>query len=160
MNNNRYISEVNELINKLRAHLLGQDAQFKELIPDIFLNEPNEKKANYLADRILFALSRMDDWFPQKELQRARNWLYEGLLFLMLECSEDDHNFANLIKIFNLAPATRMAMFQPAKRKTLFPHLAQERTMPMLLEDLELSLLELLPMYHAIADYDALSTFL
>ena len=160
MNTNRYIEEVNELTTTLRAHLLGQDTHLEDLIPKALLDKPTEKQADHLTDRLLFALSRMDHWFPPKELQRARNWLYETLLFLLQECAEDDHTFANLIKVINLAPTTRMTMFQIPKRKALFPHLAQDRSLPVLLEDLELALLELLPMYHAISDYDTLSNFL
>ena len=159
MSTNRYIEEVNELTTKLRAHLLGQDARLEDLIPQALFDEPESKQANYLADRILFTLSRMDHWFPPKELQCARNWLYEILLFLILECTEEDHTFANLMKIIRLSSTTRMSMFQHPERKLPYPNLAQDRNLPVLLEDLELALLEVLPLYHAISDYDTLSSF-
>lgn len=158
MEEQEYIRRVDRMLKRLRVHLLGLDTRFEHLLPEELKDQKVEKQAAYLADRLLFCLA-VDEETDQEELGRSRAWLYEVILFLLMEVNECDHDLASILKLFDLSLGARACLLTDEKIGGRFRHLKTDRHAPVDRETLEAAMLRLSPPIQREEIYDKLNLY-
>ena len=136
-----YVYKVNKLVEKLRSYLLGQDVRFETLLPTVMKQDCEERKAIYLADRLLFEIARQQDLLQGEELKRMYLWLYEAVLYLLTEVASVDHTIAGMVQLISQPLDVRDMIFDVKEKE--FPHLARDQVPPVTIEDIEEALVHM-----------------
>ena len=108
-----YLMQVNKLLENLRATCLGQNTPLTDILPIHLKTAPLDKQAAQLAEQILFALVRV---IPGKqhsphELQRCRTWLHGTARYLLEQCNDADHTFAQWKKLLDQPKGVRLLLY-------------------------------------------------
>lgn len=107
---NAYFKLIDKTTNDLRNYLLGFSLKFSDVIPKKLLPESNEKKAAYLADRLLFGITLLDPAGAHRAAE-IRTWLYYIIRFLYDHCTSTSHTFSAVLMISEQSLGTRELMF-------------------------------------------------
>lgn len=129
-----HVYKVNKLVEKLRSYLLGQDVRFETLLPTVMKQDCEERKAIYLADRLLFEIARQQDLLQGEELTRMYLWLYEAVLYLLTEVADEDHTIAGMVQLISQPLDIREMIFDVKEDE--FPHLAREGISPLSMDEI------------------------
>lgn len=100
----QYKRTLDETLERLRAHYLGQDRPLTELIP-ASAGLPPEQMAERIADVLTFHLPRSAE-LTDAELRDSWRWLRAAVLFLW-NCAAEDRTPRSLLKLANLSPEVR-----------------------------------------------------
>ena len=146
MHTQHYLVKTNELLERFRERQLGLDRQLDDYILRHLVRAAPERKAAYLAQRLLFILLRDGEQELQTlEIGRAQCWLYEVLLYLFEHCRWEDQTYSSLLKLIGLSADVRAIMFEPVKKEERFEHLRTDTSCPIDKNDLEAVFVELMP---------------
>lgn len=107
---NTYFKLIDKTTNELRSYLLGFALNFSDVIPKKMLHEPSEKKAIYLADRLLFGITLLDPACAHRAAE-IHTWLYCIIRFLYERCAPVSRTFSGILMISEQSLGTRELMF-------------------------------------------------
>lgn len=107
---NTYFKLIDKTMKELRSYLLGFALNFSDVIPKRMLHGPDEKKAAYLADRLLFGITLLNPISADRATE-IRAWLYYIILFLHEHCAPISRTFSGILMISEQSLSTRELMF-------------------------------------------------
>lgn len=106
-----YIRKVDDELRQQRRRLLALDTPLSVLLQHL-LGLPLSVKADYIADRLLFALAVGSmHYHTSADLQAARPWLSGCVGYLFQREEPPQRSFYYLIKLTELPQDARMAFF-------------------------------------------------
>ena len=112
----KYIKDVDDLLQRLRARCLGQDIPLDVLLPSRAEAWTAEARADQVAKQLLFALSRAEpDFAIRPELTETYAWLKTIVLYLEARVTSEDRTFAAIRRVLDLEEGTRAILFEEAE---------------------------------------------
>ena len=126
-NRDAWCCEVDDEMQRLRAHFLGEDISLLSFVPNEIAED---ERIMWLTDWLAFHLLSKHIWLSKAETLRMKDWLYAALTYLDKKISSEDFCFASLIKIFGMSSFSRGILFAGMEPKEIFERVTNESETP------------------------------